>query len=376
SPCRSATLGLSTVSRFRGDLRREGLWKLAKYQPAVDLLPGFPSVRSQKTARAKRDDFSSGTSSRSAELIRGGVRYLQKAITELDYEQVNLKPYIAFPLHPPSPPPTPSPYRWWTRPLQLTTLSMLVVGDWGRNTQSTEPGGDSHHVPWYCPLAAGQCDDARMNLAIALTAARYGAAMANYSEVVHLVERADPVGRGTRVRGTRCGDAVAGQEFDVRAKCVINATGPFTDTLRKMDGRKRPNICQPSAAAHIVLPARCRMNVVDPKKTIARMTATPADVTLYAAPTEEDTGLILGEIRCHHRPIVEGENVMHHGDYRYLHLWLELHTLDELIKYKYTNAIYIYIYIYFFFFFFSLDLQIAYKVQAADKNKWPDPAVV
>lgn len=42
-----------------------------------------------------------------------------------------------------------------------------------------------------------------------------------------------------------------GQEFDVRAKCVINAMGPFTDTLQKMDDQKNPDICQRSAEVHI-----------------------------------------------------------------------------------------------------------------------------
>lgn len=50
------------------------------------------------------------------------------------------------------------------------------------------------HIPllWSCPPAAGQHDDARMNLTITRTAARYGAAIANYTEVVHLVKGAEP----------------------------------------------------------------------------------------------------------------------------------------------------------------------------------------
>ncbi|CAJ1079264.1 glycerol-3-phosphate dehydrogenase%2C mitochondrial [Xyrichtys novacula] len=95
------------------------------------------------------------------------------------------------------------------------------------------------HIPllWSCPPAAGQHNDARMNLAIALTAARYGAAIANYTEVVHLLKRADPqTGKGEGLRSALQG----WQEFDVRAKCVINATGPFTDTRRKMDDQKNP----------------------------------------------------------------------------------------------------------------------------------------
>lgn len=49
-----------------------------------------------------------------------------------------------------------------------------------------------------------------------------------------------------------------GQEFDVRAKCVINAMGPFTDMLQKMDDQKNPDICQPSAEVHIVIPSYYR----------------------------------------------------------------------------------------------------------------------
>ncbi|TNN84502.1 Glycerol-3-phosphate dehydrogenase, mitochondrial [Liparis tanakae] len=120
------------------------------------------------------------------------------------------------------------------------------------------------HIPllWSCPPAAGQHDDARMNLAIALTAARYGAAIANYTEVVHLLKRADPQTGKQRVCAAHCRDGITGQEFDVRAKCVINATGPFTDALRKMDDQKSPNICQLGAGVHIVTPGflqRCHL---------------------------------------------------------------------------------------------------------------------
>lgn len=60
-----------------------------------------------------------------------------------------------------------------------------------------------------------------------------------------------------------------GQEFDVRAKCVINATGPFTDALRKMDNQEASNICQPSAGVHIVIPGYYRSEIIMPKTTKA-----------------------------------------------------------------------------------------------------------
>uniref|UniRef100_A0A672HT16 glycerol-3-phosphate dehydrogenase n=1 Tax=Salarias fasciatus TaxID=181472 RepID=A0A672HT16_SALFA len=182
-----------------------------------------------KTAPVQRDDFSSGTSSRSTELIHGGVRYLQKAIMKLDYKQVNCVSHVVCPV-----------MDWW--PVLRVSCLHHRLG--------------VTHIPllWSCPPAAGQHDDARMNLAIALTAARYGAAIANYTEVVHLVKRADPQTGKKRVCGAHCGDVITGQEFDVRAKCVINATGPFTDARWKMDDQKNPDICQPSAGVHIVIP--------------------------------------------------------------------------------------------------------------------------
>lgn len=66
-----------------------------------------------------------------------------------------------------------------------------------------------------CPLvlspAAGQHNDARMNLAIALTAARYGAATANYMEVVNLLKKKDPETGTERVSGARCKDVLTGR---------------------------------------------------------------------------------------------------------------------------------------------------------------------
>ncbi|KFQ40050.1 hypothetical protein N332_05160, partial [Mesitornis unicolor] len=160
----------------------------------------------------------------------------------------------------------------------------------------------------------GQHNDARMNLAIALTAARYGAATANYAEVLRLLKAPDPAGGKPRVCGVRCRDVLTGQEFDIKAKCVINATGPFTDSVRKMDDQEVPNICQPSAGVHIVMPGYYspdNMGLLDPatsdgrvifflpweKMTIAGTTDSPTDVTSHPIPTEEDINFILSEVR-------------------------------------------------------------------------------
>jgi glycerol-3-phosphate dehydrogenase len=61
-----------------------------------------------------------------------------------------------------------------------------------------------------------------------------------------------------RIVGAQMKDEISGEEFSVRAKCVVNATGPFTDAIRKMDDQNVPEICAPSAGVHIVLPGYYR----------------------------------------------------------------------------------------------------------------------
>lgn len=51
---------------------------------------------------------------------------------------------------------------------------------------------------------------------------------------------------------------MTGKEWDVKAKCIINATGPFTDSIRKMDDPTVKDICCPSSGVHIVLPGYYR----------------------------------------------------------------------------------------------------------------------
>uniref|UniRef100_A0A8C0MN50 Glycerol-3-phosphate dehydrogenase n=1 Tax=Canis lupus familiaris TaxID=9615 RepID=A0A8C0MN50_CANLF len=291
-------------------------------------------TRGLKTALVERDDFSSGTSSRSTKLIHGGVRYLQKAIMKLDIEQyrmvkealheranlLEIAPHLSAPL------PIMLPiYKWWQLPYYWVGIKLydLVAGsNCLKSSYVLSKSRALEHFPMLqkdklvgaIVYYDGQHNDARMNLAIALTAARYGAATANYMEVVSLLKEAEPHTGRQRVCGARCRDVLTGQEFDVRAKCVINATGPFTDTVRRMDNQDAAAICQPSAGVHIVMPGYYSpesMGLLDPatsdgrvifflpwqKMTIAGTTDTPTDVTHHPIPSEEDINFILNEVR-------------------------------------------------------------------------------
>lgn len=291
-------------------------------------------TRGLKTALVERDDFSSGTSSRSTKLIHGGVRYLQKAIMQLDVEQYKLvkealheranlleiAPHLSAPL------PIMLPvYKWWQLPYYWVGIKAYDLVAGSQCLKSSYVLSKSKALELFPMLQKdrlvgaivyydGQHNDARMNLAIALTAARYGAATANYTEVVGLLKKTDPETGTERVCGARCKDVLTGQEFDVRAKCVINATGPFTDSLRNMDSQETKKICQPSAGVHIVMPGYYspdNMGLLDPatsdgrvifflpweKMTIAGTTDTPTEITHHPIPTEEDINFILTEVR-------------------------------------------------------------------------------
>lgn len=105
---------------------------------------------------------------------------------------------------------------------------------------------------------SGQQDDARMNLAVALTAARHGASVANHVSVTSLIKEKNKDGAEV-ITGVNVKDEISGKTWKIPAKCVINATGPLTDSIRKMDNPKVREICSPSSGVHITLPGMFKL---------------------------------------------------------------------------------------------------------------------
>lgn len=105
----------------------------------------------------------------------------------------------------------------------------------------------------YCAVFyEGQHNDARTNLAIALSAAEYGADIANYVEMIEAI-----LNEEGKVVGVKALDRITGEVFPIYAKHVIFAGGPFTDALRQLeDGTDKPVEAAVMAASgsHIVLP--------------------------------------------------------------------------------------------------------------------------
>ena len=113
----------------------------------------------------------------------------------------------------------------------------------------------------YCAVFyEAQHNDARTNIAIAMTAAERGAAIANYVEVVDVIRDETGVAIGVEAL-----DRMTGNVFTIRAKKIVFAGGPFTDGLRELEqkeGRDLKPAVSGAAGTHIVLPGYyCPNNV-------------------------------------------------------------------------------------------------------------------
>lgn len=102
----------------------------------------------------------------------------------------------------------------------------------------------------YCPVFyEGQHDDARTNLTIAQTAALYGAKMLNYCNVIEFNKNSSG-----RVTGAQIYDENSKSTFSISAKSVIFCGGPFTDEIRKLENNKCDDIVSGAGGIHIVIP--------------------------------------------------------------------------------------------------------------------------
>ncbi len=223
--------------------------------------------RGLKAALVERNDFAEGASGRSTKLVHGGVRYLELALRHLDRAQYRLvrdglrersiflrnAPHLARRL------PLISPlYRWRDVPYLFAGLRIydLLAGRLGigasrllsraevlRHCPTLKAEGLKAGVLYY----DGQFDDARMAVTLAVTASEFGAAVASRVEVACLRQQ------DGKLAGATLLDRETGARWDIGARAVINATGPFSDSLRHMaDPGAAPIVCA-SSGVHIVI---------------------------------------------------------------------------------------------------------------------------
>jgi glycerol-3-phosphate dehydrogenase len=212
-------------------------------------------------------DWASGTSSRSSKLIHGGLRYLEmldfRLVQEALQERGLLLQRIAPHLVKPVPFLYPLSHRWWERP--YVGMGMVLYDGLGlsnghrtglpvhkhlfrRGTLRAAPSLRDDAMVGAIRYYDAQVDDARMVTSIVRTAAHYGAHAVNRMRVVGFVRE------GERVVGAHVRDLETGEEFDIRAKQVINATGVWTDETQSMITDRGQLKVRASKGVHLVVP--------------------------------------------------------------------------------------------------------------------------
>ncbi|KAA8539267.1 hypothetical protein F0562_025959 [Nyssa sinensis] len=290
-------------------------------------------TRGLRVGLVEREDFSSGTSSRSTKLIHGGVRYLEKAVFNLDYGQLKLvfnaleerkqvienAPHLCHAL----PCMTPC-FSWFEAVYYWMGLKLydLVAGPrllhlsrYYSAQESVElfptlaRKGKDRNLKGTVVYYDGQMNDSRLNVGLACTAALAGAAVLNHAEVISFLKD----DASERIIGARIRDNLSGKEFDTYAKVVVNAAGPFCDSVRKLADKDVKPMISPSSGVHIVLPDYYSpegMGLIVPKtkdgrvvfmlpwlgRTVAGTTDSNTPITLLPEPHEDEIEFILDAI--------------------------------------------------------------------------------
>lgn len=217
--------------------------------------------RGYATLLLERDDFAGGTSSRSSQLVHGGVRYLQQGNVSLVLKALHERgllaknaPHLVHPL----PFLVPN-YKWWEIPFYGIGLKFydLLAGKLSfgpsqflsreetlRHAPTLKADGLRGSIRYY----DGQFDDARLAITLARTLDDLGGVPLNYFQVVGLLKSGD------KICGVAAQDGESHATFEIQARGVINATGVFSDSVRHMDDPSSPRMISPSRGSHIVLP--------------------------------------------------------------------------------------------------------------------------
>jgi glycerol-3-phosphate dehydrogenase len=217
--------------------------------------------RGHTVCLVEQSDFAKGTSSRSTKLVHGGVRYLKQGNISLVMEALRERgrlhrnaPHLVHSM--PFVIPT---YHWWEGPFYGAGMKVYdqLAGELGlspsrmlnkEETLERIPTIEQEHLTGGVVYHDGQFDDARLAVTLAQTAFRLGAVVLNYVACTGLLKA------NGRICGIKARDTEAGDEFEIEARSVINATGVFVDELRQKDDAEAKGIVSVSQGVHIVLP--------------------------------------------------------------------------------------------------------------------------
>jgi len=216
--------------------------------------------RGFKTLLLEQVDFSKGTSSRSTKLVHGGVRYLQQGDVSLVFEALKERglmfknaPHMvtnqSFII------PT---YDFWGGPFYTVGLKVydLMAGKLGlgpsmhlsrEETIQALPTVEREGLKGGVIYQDGQFDDSRMAIGLAQTCQDFEGVVLNYLKVKQLLKENE------LINGVVAEDQETGEEFTLKSKVVINATGVFADEIIQMDEPGKKDMITPSQGIHLIL---------------------------------------------------------------------------------------------------------------------------
>jgi glycerol-3-phosphate dehydrogenase len=256
------------------------------------------ALRGLRTALVERVDFAAGTSSRSSKLIHGGVRYLEQGDVGLVREAAaerrilrRIAPHLAEP-------------RWMVMPTyRRTTHAKLGLGLWTFEKIAAVEGDERHRMwdraaalreePLLAPAGLYGAaafveyltDDARLVLATVRAAHEAGALVANHAEAIGI-----EAGRPSTVTVR---DALTGATRRTRARVVVNAAGPWVETVCGLAGASGGRRLRLTKGIHLVVPhARLPLRhiVVMRARDHRSVFAVPRDGATYLGTTDTDHG--------------------------------------------------------------------------------------
>lgn len=293
------------------------------------------ATRNLKVCLIEKGDFSQGTSSKSTKLLHGGVRYLEKALRYFNFKQLSLV----------------------MDALRERQTLMYISSYLSQTVKIVLPLYDKSKILFYCCMLKlydflsfgkslgrsyfvnketveryfgnakreklvggvvyydGGFDDSRFNVMLVATAEYYGATCLNYSEVLKITRVED-------ISYVEIKDSIDNILFNVKAKVVVNASGPYTDKLLA----KGTSMMVHSAGAHLSLPAKYApegMGMVDRRtvdgrvlfivpfrnQIIAGSTETKGSGPDDTKPTQEDFDFLLAEVQKYNKVKIEKSEV-------------------------------------------------------------------
>lgn len=225
------------------------------------------TLRGLKCLLVEKNDFATGTSSRSTKLIHGGVRYLEAAIKSLNKAQYHLVKEglyernlflknashlsqiitLVTPL-----------YKWYEIPYIFIGLSLYDFISGKKSLGRTQilskneitklfPNVKKEGLKGGVRYFDGAFNDARMVIALLQSASQQGCEVQNYTQVV------DFIYTDAKISGAKLKNTLNNEAYEIEATHIINATGVFCDSVRRLDDKEVKDFVKPSSGIHIIL---------------------------------------------------------------------------------------------------------------------------